>query len=167
MKFRNSVIPLAVVALFPLLLLLWDKPFLIGEGILEFSAPKTEITAIKQTLNLYYDTLQDFFASDGDPAMIDRCPASKILKHEIFKEIGMMRDNGRIAVCDLASSKIERLRFTAPDQAEVTTREMWALQYQTSDRKPTGPITSFERIVTYRLKKGEKGWRVMTWEPVP
>ena len=66
-------------------------------------AERRELLGVVQRFN---EIWSDFYASGGIPTMIDAMPASKMVKHGIFRDTGFLAGNGRYQVYDLAIETI-------------------------------------------------------------
>jgi len=127
---------------------------------------KREITL---TVELFNKVLSDFYATGGDPALIDDMPASKNIKHFIYRDIGFIGRNGMILVLDQASSRVTSLRQDK-DIVLATFFEEWNYVYQKFDtRKPVSGIKGMGLSYTYALSRKDNGWQIDSWgfEDVP
>lgn len=121
---------------------------------------------IREVLSEYQRIYQDFHASGGGPAMLDAFPAVATLKHEIFREIGFVRDSGYVLVQDLAVAEVRELRATGPDAAEAVVAEEWnSLLQKAEDRKPASRLKGMSAGFRYRLRRTAVGWIVTGWDP--
>ncbi|MEJ5165482.1 MAG: hypothetical protein WHV67_00460 [Thermoanaerobaculia bacterium] len=128
--------------------------------------PEVEKREIIKSIELYNKIAMDFYATGGNPSLIDEIPASKFLKHEIFKEIGYLSSMGFLQVLDLYDFKVKKIDFEDSKKARVEVEEDWNFQRQEFDtRKPLSEIYSFKFEVIYILKKTGKKWIIEEWEP--
>ncbi|MFZ2951294.1 MAG: hypothetical protein WA003_17595, partial [Desulfuromonadaceae bacterium] len=110
--------------------------------------------------------LQDFYASNGGAAMIDNFPAVKSAKHELFRDIGFLRDNKRVLVYDRAETKLLSVRMSDPLTAELLLYEDWNYAYQNiTDRKLITRVKGIGHGFRYHLKRDRRGWIVVAWNP--
>lgn len=108
----------------------------------------------------------DFYATGGNPALIDDIPSSKFLKHEVFKEIGYLSSMGYLQILDLYDFKIKRMEFEDTKKVKVEVEEDWNFQRQDFEtRKPLSEIYSFKFKAIYILKKIKEKWIVEEWQP--
>src|SRR5512145_2300704 len=95
-----------------------------------------EEPAILGAVHDYQVAYQDFYATGGDPALLDAVPASKTAKHQIFRDIGFLRESQLVLVQDLATNTLLETRMVAPGVAEVLVFEEWNWTLQRKqDRK--------------------------------
>lgn len=122
--------------------------------------------AIRATLRDYQRIYQDFFASGGVPALLDEFPASKDVKHHVFRDVGFVREAGLVLVQDLAALDVREVRGTAAaGSAEAVTWEEWNHLFQLADdRKPASRIKGLGQGFTYRLRRAGGAWKVTGWE---
>lgn len=121
--------------------------------------------AIRATLRDYQRIYQDFFASGGVPALLDEFPASKDVKHHVFRDVGFVRDAGLVLVQDLAALDVREVRGTAAGFAEAVTYEEWNHVFQLADdRKPASRIKGLGQGFRYRIRRTGGAWKVTGWE---
>ncbi len=109
---------------------------------------------------------QDFFATGGVPALLDEFPATKEVKHQLFRDIGFVRDAGLVLVQDLATATLVEVERTGEDRAEALTYEEWNWVFQrAADRVPSSEIKGLGQGFRYRLRKDGGRWIVTAWEP--
>lgn len=145
-------------------LFIFDKDFLFKIKVLDF--PENEKKEIIKTIELYNKIAMDFYATGGNPALIDDMPSSKFLKHEVFKEIGYLSSMGYLQILDLYDFKIKRMDFEDTRKVKVEVEEDWNFQRQDFEtRKPLSEIYSFKFEAIYILKKIEKKWIIEEWQP--
>lgn len=142
-----------------------DKDFLFKINLLKF--PEKEKQEIINTIKIYNKILMDFYATGGNPALIDDMPSSKFLKHEIFKEIGHFSYLGFVQVLDLSEFKVKKMDFENLKEARITIEEIWNFQRQDLiSRKPLSEIYSIKFEAVYKLKKIKNQWFLEEWEPL-
>lgn len=152
-----------ILTLFIISLLIFDKDYLLQLNIFQ----EKEKKEIEKTIEIYNKILMDFFATGGNPSLIDEMPAAKILKHEIFKEIGFLSANQRVLVWDLASFKIEDVKFYGFKKAKAMVLEEWNYQFQDLfTRKPFSDVRGRTVKVEYDLRKVKNKWMIFEWSPL-
>lgn len=123
--------------------------------------------AIRAMLVEYQRIYQDFFASGGAPALLDAFPASKGVRHQVFKDIGFVRDAGLVLVQDLATLDVREITPTGPRTAEATTFEEWNHVFQLAEgRTPASRLKGMGQGFRYMLRREAKGWVVTGWDLV-
>jgi hypothetical protein len=132
--------------------------------------PPRELTeqdrvAIRETLRAYQKVYQDFFASGGGPALLDEFPASKDVKHHVFRDVGFLGASGLVLVQDLATLTVVAMRSTGQGLAEADAYEEWNYVLQEVEgRKPVGPLKGMGQGFRYVLHRSDSGWRVVQWD---
>jgi hypothetical protein len=108
---------------------------------------------------------QDIFASGGRPDLIDAFPATRDVKHRVFRDIGFVRTAGLVHVQDLASATVVEVARTGRGSAEVLVYEEWnhLLQRQ-DDRAPASPLKGMGQGFRYRLGIVDGRWLVTGWD---
>lgn len=125
-----------------------------------------EKSEIIKTLELYNKIFMDFYASSGNPALIDDFPTSKILKHEIFKEIGFLSSGGRVLVYDLINYRILNWDVKSSKEVFLKVEEKWNFQYQEiQERKPVSSSKTNKFLANYHLKNIKGKWQILEWSP--
>lgn len=165
---RRAVAPLLVavsLAGFLAVALLRDPGL---SGLRRWPRPmaEPERTAALQALGRYQRILADFFASGGMAALIDEFPATKAVRHRVFKEIGFLRDRGLVQVIDLADAIPISAEQTGDDTAEVVLYEEWNWTLQrASDRGQVAPVKGLGQGFRYGLRREGEVWVVTGWRP--
>lgn len=109
----------------------------------------------------------DFYATGGNPSLIDDMPSSKFLKHEIFKEIGYLSSLGFVQVLDMDNYKVKNIELDGLKKARVEVEENWNFQRQDfRTRQPLSEIYSFKFEAVYALKKIKEKWIIEEWQPL-
>ena len=122
--------------------------------------------AIRAALASYQRIYQDFHASGGGPTMLDAFPATPAVKHEIFRDVGFVRDAGLVQVQDLAAATVREVRSTGRDTAEAVVLEEWNYVLQKADdRRPASKLKGMTQGFRYRLSRVGAGWLVTGWDP--
>ncbi len=152
-----------ILIFFIISLFLFDKDWLLQLNFLK----EKEKKEIEKTIEIYNKILMDFYATSGNPSLIDEVPAAKILKHEIFKEIGFLSMNERVLVWDLASIKIEKISFYGFKKAKARVLEEWNYQFQDLyTRKPSSEVRGKTVKIEYDLRKVKNKWIIFEWFPL-
>lgn len=155
------------ILLFVLLLFVLDSrhaEFLIAE-ITASACPESDRKQIEVTINNYNKILADFYASGGNPALINQFPTTKQIKHEVFRDLGYIKSADRILVYDMASITPYRIRLTAPGRAEAQFYEEWNYMYQNFDRTTKTRPLGFGKGFRYHLVYDNGSWLVQDWDP--
>jgi hypothetical protein len=120
--------------------------------------------AIVEAVRLFDRCYQDVFSSGGGAAMIDAFPATRDVKHHVFRDVGFLRDAGLVLVQDLADFTVLDLRRTGPDAAEALVLEEWNYLYQRAeDRRPAAQVKGMGQGFRYRLRWQRDRWIVAGW----
>lgn len=120
--------------------------------------------AIEESLVLFNKILTDIFVTGGDPKLIDEMPASKNVKHFIFRDIGFLGGKGLLLVLDQATMEIMSFELER-DDVLARTFEEWNYSYQeTGTRKPVSEVKGMGQVYLYRLRKEEGSWRIVSWD---
>lgn len=128
--------------------------------------PGKEDGAIKEAVVLYNKIFTGLYASDGVPTMLNEFPASTQLRHEVFRNIGFLREQGFILVYDMADLIFMDIKRPSPVEAEVTVFEEWNYLFQkTATREPTHPVKGMGKGFRYLLVKLDRGWTVVDYFP--
>lgn len=129
------------------------------------SLPAADEAAIRGVLETYNQVYQDFYASEGVAAMIDEFPATRDLKHRLFRDIGFLRDAGFVQVQDLANAEVREVRATGPVEAEALVFEEWNhLLQRSGSRLPVDRPRGLGQGFRYRLRKEGGRWLVVGWD---
>ncbi len=122
---------------------------------------------IINTLRLYNKILTDFYVSDGKPALLNQFPASKLIRHHTFRDIGFLQNSGRIIVYDLAELIPVSIELDSPDRAEAVVLELWNYMYQKRKNRETITLPKgFSRGLRYYLIRRGGQWIIEDYEPV-
>jgi hypothetical protein len=124
---------------------------------------------VLQTLDLSRRIYADFFASGGAAALLDEFPATRGVKHRIFRDIGFLRDRGVLQIQDLADAIPVRVERMEEGTVEAVVYEEWnyLVQYA-ADRRPASEVLGLGGGFRYLLSRDASGrWTITSWEPVP
>ncbi len=168
-RLARALPPLASLAAF-WLGAAWLDPALVGRsGRSSYPQPlggheREEILAALDVARRIY---ADFFASGGAPALLDEFPATKAVKHRVFRDIGFLRERGLVQVHDLATAIPVRLERTGEDTAEAVVYEEWNYLLQRgSDRAPLSEVKGMGSGFRYGMRRTPGGrWVVASWAP--
>lgn len=128
--------------------------------------PVLERPAIMETIALYNKIFTDLYVSDGDPLRLDDFPASKQMRHELYKNIGFLRDNNLWLVYDMADLAFKDVKLTSPRTAEAVTYEEWNYVYwDTRTMRPVHEPKGMGAGFKYLLVKDKSGWIVVDCVP--
>lgn len=128
--------------------------------------PEKEKGVIMEAVISYNKIYSDLYASDGVPLRLDDFPASKQLRHELFRNLGFLRDKNLILVYDMADLVFVEVKRPSPMTAEVTTYEEWNYIYQKSpSRQIAQSIKGMGQGFKYLLVKRKEGWFVVDYAP--
>ena len=164
---QYAIIPLSGLGIFILLALLFDAHALRFIAVRTGFGVEQEKAGILSALKSYNRILSDFYASDGTPALIGDFPAATPLKHELFRDIGFLRQNKRVLVYDHASSAAVEIDLRTPYTADAIVYEEWNYLYQQIDsRQPLENPKGMGQGFRYRLLRRGGRWIVVAWDPV-
>lgn len=165
-RLRWALLPLASVAVF-WLLSAWLDPGLLGRHPFPRPLDASERDGVLLTLDATRRIYADFFSSGGAPALLDDFPATKAVKHRIFRDIGFLRDRGLLQIQDLAEAIPMRLVRTGEETAEALVYEEWNWMLQrAADRAPVTTVKGMGGGFRYVLRHAPDGrWVVASWEP--
>ncbi|HZZ83461.1 MAG TPA: hypothetical protein VFE30_02900 [Anaeromyxobacteraceae bacterium] len=121
--------------------------------------------AILDTVRLFDRIYEDFYASGGGAAMIDAFPATKNVKHHVFRDVGFLRDEKLVLVYDLADLTPIDVKQTGADTAEALVYEEWNYLYQhAADRSTAANLKGMGQGFRYRLRQERGRWIVTGWD---
>lgn len=167
-KLKFIAIPFASLGIFLLLLGVLDRESFF-HALLRLTGGKRlvqEKAEVLKTIKDYNLILTDFYASGGVPAMLNRFPASKMLRHAVFRDLGYLKNSGKILVYDLAELTPVTIEITSPGTAEAVVFEEWNYMYQNAEnRKPLSLPKGMGHGFKYRLKRQKGKWIVIGWDP--
>jgi hypothetical protein len=130
-------------------------------------AYRSDEQKVKQAVESFNRYLMDVYASGGSGKAIDEIPATKGMRHRIFKDAGYLNFGKKILVYDLASLEIDSVKLTGPRTAEATTREEWNYQYkQDKTYREIGKVWGGEGAYRYLLVKERGVWLVQRYIPL-
>jgi hypothetical protein len=163
---KRLIVPAACLAVFVGLTAILDRDLVAQTVTTDTQLSREEIATLEETVRSFNAVLQDFYATGGNPALIDEMPATKSVKHFIFRDLGYLQQSGLILVYDLASLTVISGRATGHDIAELVVYEEWNYVYQQADdRRPVSQLKGTGLGIRYRLTRLESGWMVADWNP--
>ena len=145
--------------------LAFDRPLIQEALSKERPLGEAETAEVVSTIGKYNAIFQDFYATGGEPTLIDEFPTIKDLKHHTFRDLGYLRDSGLFLVYDLADLKVEEVLATGKDEAEAVVLEQWNYLYQDFEtREPKSEMQGMDFRVRYRLRRDDEEWLIESWE---
>ncbi len=130
-------------------------------------AMEREKSEIIGTIREYDKILTDIYVTGGVPALLNEFPATKAVRHGLFRDIGFIRDSKRVLVYDLADVIPVDVRIRSFESAEAVVLEEWNYLYQQSaDRIPLTPVKGMAQGFRYRLSREKGRWIIKAWDPV-
>ncbi len=143
------------------LLALQETPFSGRTGV----AP-VDTGEIANTISLFNKIYTDILVSDGVPAHLNAMPASKQIRHELFRQIGFLRDHGLILIMDMADMRVISINSPAANIVEAVTFEEWNYLYQElGTRKLARSIKGMGQGFRYTLINSPEGWKIADIQP--
>lgn len=135
--------------------------------LIRSSDSSREREEVQATINHFNAIFSDFYASNGVPALLNEFPASKSVRHWLFRDIGFVRDSGRVLVYDLANITPVSITVRSPFSAEAVVLEEWNYMYQRArDRYPLSRVKGMGLGFRYLLSRQRGRWIVVGWDPV-
>lgn len=122
---------------------------------------------MKEAVENFNRYFMDVYASGGSGKAIDAIPATRGMRHRLFKDAGYLGFGARVLVYDLASLEVEGVKLTGPRKAEAVTREEWNYQYKNDKNwKFVGDVRGTGAKYSYTLVKENGKWLVQRFSPV-
>jgi hypothetical protein len=122
--------------------------------------------AIEQTVRTYNKIYQDFYATGGNPKLLDSFPTSKDLRHFTYRDLGYLQDAGLVLVHDLADFEMVSISVDE-NGVEAEVREEWNYIYQSAtDRSPVSDLRGMTFEGLYHLENDSGRWLITGREPV-
>jgi hypothetical protein len=163
---NRLIVPAACLALFVGLAAVLDRGLVAQAVAIDTELSSEEIATLEGTVRSFNAVLQDFYATGGTPALLDHMPATKSVKHFIFRDLGYLQQSGLILVYDLASLTVLSGTAAGHDSAELVVYEEWNYVYQQADdRRPVSQLKGTGLGIRYRLTRQDSGWLVADWNP--
>jgi hypothetical protein len=126
---------------------------------------QAEEAAIQDTLALFRATLAGFYMTGGNVAGLNMFPAEKMLKRNIFKDININLDAGRVLVMDRDRIELKQIVFSDRNHATAVFDETWFMQFQNAGtRRPLSGNKANLITARYFLKKMWSRWVVISYE---
>ncbi|MBT0652043.1 hypothetical protein [Geomobilimonas luticola] len=127
---------------------------------------RSERVEITEAINLYNKILTDIYVSDGVPKLLNELPATKQVRHGLFRDIGHLQALDRILICDNASMAVAHIDWRSPRSVDVVVYEEWNYAYRRrGDRALTAPVKGLGIGIRYHLVRTRNRWIVSGWEP--
>lgn len=139
---------------------------------LKASEPASRLSArerdeVLATLSLFQKIYTDIHVTGGAPALIDEFPATKGIKHRVFREIGFLRSAGLVQVLDLAQSVPISVERNGDGRVEAVCYEEWNHVVQRAgSRDPVSRPRGMGAGFRYLLQREGARWIVAAWDPV-
>lgn len=125
-----------------------------------------EKNGIISAIRKYNAIIADLYATDGVPKMLNEIPATKAIRHDIFRDIGFIRDSDRVLIYDMAKMTPVEVILTGPATAEAVIFEEWNYIYQRKeDRAAVSRVRGTGLGFKYRLQKEKGQWIVYEFAP--
>lgn len=126
----------------------------------------SERAEVLEAVRLFNAIWRDFYATGGIPTMIDAMPASKMMRHGIFRDTGFLLGNERFLVYDLARAVPLEVISKAPGTAEALVYEEWNYVYQErATRTPVSEVKGMGQGFRYELARHDGRWAIQSWAP--
>ncbi|HSN15987.1 MAG TPA: hypothetical protein VLT61_15245 [Anaeromyxobacteraceae bacterium] len=167
---RRTPLALTAASIAAFALVAWRlDPELVRGGPRPEPLGEPDRSAVEGTVRAFQRYWEDLFASGGIPTLIDELPGSPEVRHQIFRDLGFLSDEGLVLVQDLASLQVRALERTGPRTAEAVVAEEWNFTYQrAADRKPLTKVRGLSVGMRYSLEKRRDGvWWVTGWKSEP
>lgn len=129
--------------------------------------PHEEDSAIKEAVILYNKIFTDLYVSNGVYLRLDDFPASKQLRHELYRTLGFLRDRNLIQIYDMADLAFKEIKMPSPQTAEVIAYEEWNYLYRKiPSRELAQSIKGIGQGFKYNLIKQKDRWVVVDYTPL-
>ena len=133
----------------------------------EAKRQERETPAILASLPAYNAILTDIYVTNGDPKMLNELPATKAMRHDLYRDIGYIREHQQVLIYDMAKLTPVSIRLTSPRTADAVVFEEWNYEYQrASDRVPASRMKGIGQGYLYRLTEEGGAWIISSWDPV-
>ncbi len=97
--------------------------------------------------------------------MIDAFPATKSVKHHVFRDVGFVRGMQLVLVMDLVGVTPVEVRRTGSDTVEAVVYEEWNYLYEhAADRSAATQLRGMGQGFRYRLRRDEGRWMITGWD---
>ncbi len=121
---------------------------------------------IVNTISFFNKIYTDILVSDGVPAMLNKMPASKQIRHELFRHIGYLREHEYILIMDMADMRITTINSPAANIVEAVVFEEWNYLYQDlGTRSLASSIKGMGQGYRYTLRNSPEGWKIVDFQP--
>ncbi len=117
--------------------------------------------AIKNAIILYNKIFTDLYVSNGRVLRLNDFPASKMLRHELFRDLDFLRSRGLLLVYDNADIVFAEIKRPSSFTAEVRTFEEWNYLYRDiQTRENRSAVKGLGQGFEYLMRKQEGEWIV-------
>jgi hypothetical protein len=131
------------------------------------SLEEKEKKAILNTIELHNKILTDFYVSDGNPKLLNEFPASKMLRHYTFRDIGYLQLSNLVLIYDMVEVLPVDIIITGPKTAEAIVLERWNYVYrQRITREIASRVKGIGIGIKYYLKRISDKWIITDYEPI-
>jgi hypothetical protein len=132
----------------------------------EAAMPDGEKKAASDTVYRMLKVMEHLYASGGDPRFAERMPVSKAVLEEIQADLEYLRRNHRRQEMSLDRLEVTGIEAPAANRVQIETRETWSIRIAWADEEAIADGGHQRRVYgTYRLTRGDRGWRVEGWDP--
>jgi hypothetical protein len=146
---------------------LFDRDLMLSPFQMGAKGQEQEKAKVLAAVRLFNAIATDLYVTDGVPKMLNELPATTALRHDLFRDIGYIRDNAQVLIYDMANLTPVSIRLNSPVTAEAIVFEEWNYQYkQKSDRTPVSRLKGLGQGFRYRLRKDRGAWIIYSWDPV-
>ena len=126
-----------------------------------------EKAKVVEAIHLFNAIATDLYVTGGVPKMLNEIPATTSLRHDLFRDIGYIRDNAQVLIYDMANLTPVSVHLSSPLTAEAVVFEEWNYQYkQKGDLAPVSRLKGLGQGFRYRLRNERGTWIIYAWDPV-
>lgn len=127
---------------------------------------ENERKAVERAVEAFNRKLMDIYSTGGLRESLAGFEASKLAKHEIFRDLGNLRNARLLMIYDMANLEIRSVTFIDSERAVARTFEEWNYMLQDADtRRPADGLKGLGRNFMYHLEKWQGKWSVVTYLP--
>lgn len=165
---RNILIAFLIpVIVFLISAFVLDKDMVRYPFVSSAKGMEREKSAVIEAVRMYNKILTDFYSSGGKPALLNEFPATKAIKHGVFRDLGFITTMKRVLVYDMADMMPVDVRITSFNTAQAVVFEEWNYVYQRiEDRMPVSALKGLGQGFRYWLARQGGTWIVTGWTPV-
>jgi hypothetical protein len=115
---------------------------------------EARVESVKAAVRQYNRVSASFYNSAGSLAGLNEMPAAPLLKRRFFKDINMLKREGKVMVFDRDHTEVRRIYFINRDLAVAEAEEVWAIAMQdAATRMPLFNLKAVEVKVRYLFHK--------------